>query len=96
MARLEEFKALRDVAHTAVQGELCCLFTTNPEASCKRMLEIAAENVVTPTVGVVNVFLKQMDNKRLLHVIELYFFNQLNWQYCLSVKYLRCDIDIRF
>ena len=64
MARLEEFKALRDVAHTAVQGELCCLFTTNPEASCKRMLEIAAENGVTPTVGVANVFLKQMDNKR--------------------------------
>ena len=64
MAGLEELKAMLDVAHTAVQGELCCLFTANPEASCKRMLEIAAENEVTPTVGVVNVFLKQMDNKR--------------------------------
>ena len=61
MATLEEFKALRDGVHAEVQAELYRLFTSDPEASFKRMVEIAAEKGMTLTVKEVKGFLKQMD-----------------------------------
>ena len=63
MATLEEFKALRDGVPAEVQAELYRLFTADPEASFKRMVEIAAENDVTSAVDEVNGFLKQIANK---------------------------------
>ena len=61
MATLEEFKALRDGVPAEVQAELYRLFTADPEASFKRMVEIAAEKGMTLTVEEVKGFLKQMD-----------------------------------
>ena len=61
MATLEEFKALRDGVPAEVQAELYRLFTADPEASFKRMVEIAAEKGMTLTVEEVTDFLKQMD-----------------------------------
>ena len=61
MATLEEFKALRDSVPAEVQAELYRLFTSDPEASFKRMVEIAAEKGMTLTVEEVKGFLKQMD-----------------------------------
>ena len=60
MATLEEFKALRDGVPAEVQAELYRLFTADPEASFKRMVEIAAEGH-DPHVEEVKGFLKQMD-----------------------------------
>ena len=42
MATLDEFKALRDGVPASVQGELFRLMTTDPDASIRRMVEIAA------------------------------------------------------
>ena len=61
MATLEEFKALRDGVPAEVQAELYRLFTADPEASFKRMVELAAEKGMTLTVEEVKGFLKQMD-----------------------------------
>ena len=61
MATLEEFKALRDGVPAEVQSELYRLFTSDPEASFKRMVEIAAKKGMTLTVEEVKGFLKQMD-----------------------------------
>ena len=61
MATLGEFKALRDGVPAEVQAELYRLFTAEPEASFKRMVEIAAEKGMTLTVEEVKGFLKQMD-----------------------------------
>ena len=61
MATLEEFKALRDGVPAEVQAELYRLITADPEASFKRMVEIAAEKGMTLTVEEVKGFLKQMD-----------------------------------
>ena len=61
MATLEEFKALRDGVPAEVQAELYRLFTADPEASFKRMVEIAAEKGMTLTVEEVKGSLKQMD-----------------------------------
>ena len=58
MATQEEFKALRDGVPAEVQAELYRLFTADPEASFKRMVEIAAEKGMTHTVE--KGFLKQM------------------------------------
>ena len=44
-----------------MQPELYRLFTADPEASFKRMVEIAAEKDITLTVEEVKGFLKQMD-----------------------------------
>ena len=46
---------------TEVQAELYRLFTADPEASFKRMVEIAAEKGMTSLVDEVKGFLKQMD-----------------------------------
>ena len=61
MTTLNDFKALRDSVPAEVQGELYRLFTADPEASFKRMVEIAAETGMTLTVEEVKGFLKQMD-----------------------------------
>ena len=61
MTTLSDFKALRDSVPAEVQGELYRLFTADPEASFKRMVEIAAEKGMTLTVEEVKGFLKQMD-----------------------------------
>jgi len=62
MATLEEFKALRDAVPAAVQGELFKLMTSDPDASIRRMVEIAAEKGMTVTSEEVRSFLKQMDD----------------------------------
>ena len=61
MTTLNDFKALRDSVPAEVQAELYRLFTADPEASFKRMVEIAAEKGMTLTVEEVKGFLKQMD-----------------------------------
>ena len=61
MTTLDDFKALRASIPAEVQSELFRLFTSDPEASYKRMVEIAAEKGVTLTVEEVKDFLKQMD-----------------------------------
>ena len=54
-----------------MQSELFRLFTSDPEASYKRMVEIAAEKGVTLTVEEVKGFLKQMDVDEEFDDIEL-------------------------
>ena len=61
MTTLNDFKALRDSVPAEVQAELYRLFTADPEASLRRMVEIAAEQGMTLTVEEVKGFLKQMD-----------------------------------
>ena len=61
MTTLNDFKALRDSVPAEVQAELYRLFTADPEASFKRMVEIAAEKGMTLTVEEVKGFLKQMN-----------------------------------
>ena len=71
MATLEDFKALRDSVPAEVQAELYRLFTADPEASYKRMVEIAAEKDMTLTVEEVRGFLKQMDEDEEFDDFEL-------------------------
>ena len=71
MATLEEFKALRAGVAPEVQKELYSLFTSDPEASFQRMVDIAAEKGVTLTVDEVKGFLKQMDEEEEFDDIEL-------------------------
>ena len=61
MTTLDEFKALRASVSPKVQADLFKLFTSDPEASYKRMVELAAEKGVTLTTEEVKGFLKQMD-----------------------------------
>ena len=61
MATLEEFKALRDGVPAEVQAELYKLMTADPDASIRRMVEIAAEKGMTVTAEEVRGFLRQMD-----------------------------------
>ena len=61
MTTLDDFKQLRASVPAEVQSELFRLFTSDPEASYKRMVEIASEKGVTLTVEEVKDFLKQMD-----------------------------------
>ena len=61
MTTLNDFKELRDSVPAEVQTELYSLFTADPEASYKRMVEIAAEKGMTLTMEEVKGFLKQMD-----------------------------------
>ena len=71
MATLKEFKALRAGVASEVQTELYSLFTSDPEASFQRMVELAAEKDVTLTVEEVKGFLKQMDEDDEFDDIEL-------------------------
>ena len=71
MATLDEYKALRDGVPASVQGELFRLMTTDPDASIRRMVEIAAEKGVILTVEEVKGFLKQMDDDEEFDDFEL-------------------------
>ena len=71
MATLEEFKALRAGVAPEVQSELYSLFTSDPEASFQRMVDIAAEKGMTLTVNEVKGFLKQMNEEEEFDDIEL-------------------------
>ena len=71
MTTLDEFKTLRDSVPAEVQSELFRLFTSDPEASYKRMVELAAEKGVILTTEEVKGFLKQMDEDDEFDDIEL-------------------------
>ena len=71
MATLEEFKALRDRVPAEVQAELYKLMTADPDASIRRMVEIAAEKGMTVTSEEVRGFLRQMDDDDEFDDIEL-------------------------
>ncbi|QNI85083.1 hypothetical protein SynPROS71_01280 [Synechococcus sp. PROS-7-1] len=71
MATLEEFKALRDGVSMEVQGELFKLMTSDPDASIRRMVEIAAEKGMTVTADEVRGFLRQMDDDDEFDDLEL-------------------------
>ena len=71
MTMLEQFKALRAGVAPELQTELYSLFTSDPEASFQRMVELAAEQGVTLTVDEVKGFLKQMDEEEEFDDIEL-------------------------
>ena len=71
MTTLNDFKALRASVPAEIQKELYLLFTSDPEASFQRMVELAAEKGVTLTVDEVKSFLKQMDEDEEFDDIEL-------------------------
>ena len=71
MTTLNDFKALRASVPAEVQTELYSLFTSDPEASFQRMVDIAAEKGVSLTVNEVKGFLKQMDEEDEFDDIEL-------------------------
>ena len=71
MTTLNDFKALRASVPAEVQKELYLLFTSDPEASFQRIVDIAAEKGVTLTVDEVKGFLKQMDEDSEFDDIEL-------------------------
>ena len=71
MTTLNDFKALRAPVPAEVQTELVSLFTSDPEASFQRMVDIAVEKVVTLTLDKVKGFLKQMDVEKEFDDMEL-------------------------
>ena len=71
MTTLNDFKALRASVSPEVQADLFKLFTSDPEASYKRMVELAAEKGVTLTTDEVKGFLAQMDEDEEFDDIEL-------------------------
>ena len=71
MITLNDFKALRASVPAEVQTELYSLFTSDPEDSFQRMVDIAAEKGVTLTVDEVKGFLKQIDEDSEFDDIEL-------------------------
>ena len=71
MATLEEFEALRDGVPASVQAELYSLFTSDPEASFQRIVDIASDQGVALTVEEVKGFLKQMEEDDEFDDIEL-------------------------
>ena len=71
MATLDEFKALRDGVPAEVQAELYKLMTADPDASIRRMVEIAAEKGMTVTSHEVRGFLRKMDDDDEFDDIEL-------------------------
>ena len=71
MKTLNDFKQLRASVSAEVQTKLYSLFTSDPEASFQRMVDIAAEKGVTLTVDEVKGFLKQMDEESEFDDLEL-------------------------
>ena len=71
MTTLNDFKALRASVPAEVQKELYSLFSSDPEASFQRMVDIAAEKGMTLTVDEVKDFLKQIDEDSEFDDIEL-------------------------
>ena len=58
MTTLNDFKQLRSSVPAEVQKELYSLFTSDPEASFQRMVDIASEKGMTLTVEEVKSCLK--------------------------------------
>ena len=71
MTTLNDFKALRASVSAETQTELYSLFSSDPEASFQRMVELAAEKGVTLTVDEVKGFLRAMDDEAEFDDIEL-------------------------
>ena len=71
MTTLNDFKALRASVPAETQTELYSLFTSDPDAARRRMVELAAEQGVTLTVDQVREFLKQLDDEEEFDDIEL-------------------------
>ena len=71
MTTLNDFKQLRSSVPAEVLTELYYLFTSDPEASFQRMVDIAAEKGVTLTVDEVKGFLKQMYEEEEFDDLEL-------------------------
>ena len=71
MTTLNDFKALRASVPAEVQAQLYRMFTADPEASYKRMVEIAVEKGMPLTVEEVKGFLKQMDEDEEFDDFEL-------------------------
>ena len=71
MTTLNDFKALRASVPAEVRKELYSLFSSDPEASFQRMVDIAAEKGMTLTVDEVKDFLKQMDEDSEFDDLEL-------------------------
>ena len=71
MTTLNDFKQLRASVPAEVQTELVSLFSSDPEASFQRMVELAAEKGVILTVDEVKGFLKQMDDEDEFDDLEL-------------------------
>ena len=71
MTTLNDFHQLRASVPAEVQTELYSLFTSDPDAARQRMVELAAEQVVTLTVDQVRDFLRQMDAEEEFDDIEL-------------------------
>ena len=71
MTTLNDFKALRASVPAEVQKELYSLFSSDPDAARKRMVELAAEKGVTLTVEQVRQFLTQMNEDSEFDDIEL-------------------------
>ena len=71
MTTLNDFKQLRSSVPAEVQTELYSLFTSDPEASFQRMVELAEEQGVTLTLDQVREFLRQMNDEDEFDDIEL-------------------------
>ena len=71
MPTLNDFKQLRASVSPELQTELYSLFTSDPEASFQRMVDIAAEKGMTLTVEEVKGFLRQMDEDDEFDDVEL-------------------------
>ena len=71
MTTLNDFKALRASVPAEVQKELYSLFSSNPDAARKRVVDLAAEQGVTLSVDQVRQFLQQMNEESEFDDIEL-------------------------
>ena len=71
MTTLNDFKALRASVPAEVQKELYSLFSSDPDAARKRVVDLAAERGVTLSVDQVREFLKQMNEDSEFDDIEL-------------------------
>ena len=71
MTTLDDFKQLRASVPAETQTELYSLFSSDPDAARRRMVELAAEKGVKLTVDQVRDFLRQMDDEEEFDDIEL-------------------------
>lgn len=71
MATLEAFKSLRSGITPEMRKELSCLFSSVPDATRQRMVEIASSKGVALTTEEVRGFLRAMDDDDEFDDIEL-------------------------
>ena len=71
MTTLNDFKQLRTSVPAETQKELYSLFSSDPDAARKRVVDLAAERGVTLSVDQVREFLKQMNEESEFDDIEL-------------------------